>query len=147
VDAVERGAFVTGPYDWIDDTVPMVLEAGSGFHFRERDSRLWVMGPGDQRDWSRMREWLSMRAPRAAVHEPETLVTGYYEVTFDHHPLVGRTHRERLWASCGFSGHGVMHSPAIADALAAMILGDTPPVDIGALDPLRTEPLLDATQL
>jgi len=41
----------------------------------------------------------------------------------------------------------VMQSPAVGAALAAMILGNTPPLDIGALSPLRTEPLIDRTQL
>ena len=40
VEAVERSAFIAGPYDWLGTKVPMTLEAGSGFHFRERDSRL-----------------------------------------------------------------------------------------------------------
>src|SRR4029077_1405169 len=147
VEAVERGVFITGPYDWLGDRVPMTLEAGSGFHFRERDRRLWVMGPGDQHDWNRIRDWLALRAPRAAVPEPAGFLTGNYEVTFDHHPLVGETARAGVWSSCGFSGHGVMHSPAVSDNLAAMINGDSPPLDIRALSPLRTEPLIDATQL
>jgi sarcosine oxidase subunit beta len=138
---------MTGPYDWLGDKVPVTLEAGSGFHFRERDRRLWVMGPGDQHDWGRIREWLAMRAPRAEVKEPDGFISGNYEMTFDHHPLVGETERSGVWASCGFSGHGVMHSPAIADNLAAMINGDSPPMDIRALNPRRTEPLIDSTQL
>jgi glycine/D-amino acid oxidase-like deaminating enzyme len=147
VEAVERGVFITGPYDWLGDKVPLTLEAGSGFHFRERDGRLWVMGPGDQHDWSRIRDWLAMRAPRAAVAQPDGYLTGNYEVTFDHHPLVGETLRPGVWSSCGFSGHGVMHSPAVADSLAAMINGDSPPIDIRALSPLRSQPLVDSTQL
>jgi sarcosine oxidase subunit beta len=147
VEALERGVFMTGPYDWLGDRVPFTLEAGSGFHFRERDRRLWVMGPGDQHDWGRIRDWLAMRAPRAAVKEPDGFLAGNYEMTFDHHPLVGETERPGVWSSCGFSGHGVMHSPAVADNLAAMINGDSPPLDIRALSPQRTEPLSDSTQL
>jgi sarcosine oxidase, subunit beta len=147
VEAMERGVFITGPYDWLGDSVPMTLEAGSGFHFREREGRLWVMGPGDQHDWGRIRDWLEMRAPRAAVPEPDGFITGDYEVTFDHHPLVGETTRAGVWSSCGFSGHGVMHSPAVGDSLAAMINGDSPPIDIRALSPQRTGPLIDVTQL
>jgi len=147
VEAVERGIFITGPYDWLGDKVPVTLEAGSGFHFRERDRRLWVMGPGDQHDWNRIREWIAMRAPRAEVREPDGFLAGNYEMTFDHHPLVGETERPGVWSSCGFSGHGVMHSPAIADNLAAMINGDSPPLDIRSLSPRRTEPLIDSTQL
>jgi glycine/D-amino acid oxidase-like deaminating enzyme len=40
-----------------------------------------------------------------------------------------------------------MHSPTVADCLAAMILGDTPPIDLSALSPLREEALVDGTQL
>jgi sarcosine oxidase, subunit beta len=147
VEAMERGVFITGPYDWLGDSVPMTLEAGSGFHFREREGRLWVMGPGNQHDWGRIRDWLKMRAPRAAVPEPDGFITGDYEVTFDHHPLVGETTRAGVWSSCGFSGHGVMHSPAVGDSLAAMINGDSPPIDIRAFSPQRTAPLIDVTQL
>jgi sarcosine oxidase subunit beta len=149
VKTVPRGGFVTGPHDWLGDKVPMVLDAGSGFHFRERDRRLWIMVPEDQDrlDWNRTREWLKEWAPRAAVSEPDGSFGGNYEVTFDHHPLVGETSRPGVWSSCGFSGHGVMHSPAVADSLAAMINGDSPPMDIRALSPQRTEPLIDTTQL
>ena len=147
VTPLERGVFQVGPFDWLQDTIPMTLDAGSGYHFRERDGRLLVIGPGDQHEWDHYREWLTRRAPAAALAQPELHWTGYYEMSFDNHPLVGRTARDGVWASCGFSGHGVMHSPAIADSLSAMILGETPPVDISALDPLRTEGLTDVTQL
>jgi sarcosine oxidase, subunit beta len=147
VEPEERNVFITGPYDWLGDKVPMTLDAGSGFHFRERDRRLWIMGPPGQHEWEPYRDWLAMRAPRAAVNEPDGLVVGNYEMTFDHHPLVGETERSGVWASCGFSGHGVMHSPAIADNLAAMMNGDSPPMDIRALSPRRVEPLIDSTQL
>jgi sarcosine oxidase subunit beta len=147
VTPLERGIFMVGPFDWLGGTVPMTLEAGSGYHFREREGRLWVMGPGDQHAWDNFRAWLELRVPAAAVAEPAGHWTGSYEVTFDHHGLVGQTERPGVWACCGFSGHGVMQSPAVGAALAAMILGETPPLDIAALSPLRTEPLLDRTQL
>ena len=147
VTPLERGIYMVGPFDWLGDTVPMTLEAGSGYHFREREGRLWVMGPGDQHSWDHFRAWLELRVPRAALPEPAGHWTGSYEVTFDHHALVGATERPGVWACCGFSGHGVMQSPAVGAALAAMILGQTPALDIGALSPLRTEPLIDRTQL
>jgi sarcosine oxidase, subunit beta len=143
----ERGIFQVGPYDWLPARVPVTLEVDTGFHFRERDGRLLLIGPGDARDWRSLRDWLCRVAPRAAVDRPEAHWTGFYEMTFDHHPLVGRTERDGVWASCGFSGHGVMHAPAVGDCVAAMMLGETPPVDVSSLSPLRTEPLHDRTQL
>ncbi|MBJ7597909.1 FAD-binding oxidoreductase [Candidatus Nephthysia bennettiae] len=144
---VERGIFQVGPFDWVSPDVPVTLDAGSGYHFRQRDGRLLIIGPGDPHQWGHHRDWLEWRLPRAALERPERQWTGFYEVTPDHHPLVGLTERPGVWASCGFSGHGVMHSPAVADCLAAMILGDTPPIDISALSPLRDQALVDVTQL
>lgn len=147
VTPLERGVFQVGPFDWLPARVPMTLEARSGYHFREREGRLLLMGPGDQNDYGHFRDWLTRRAPRAAAPQPESHWTGSYEMTPDHHPLVGATEAPGVWACCGFSGHGVMHSPAIGESLAAMILGETPPLDISALSPLRSAPLEDRTQL
>jgi len=143
----ERGVFQVGPFEWLTPDVPVTLEVDSGYHFRERDGRLLVIGPGDPRDWASARRWLCQFAPAAGVERPEAHWTGFYEMTFDHHPLVGATERPGVWASCGFSGHGVMQAPAIAECVAAMMLGLTPPVDIAALSPLRTVGLVDPTQL
>jgi sarcosine oxidase subunit beta len=147
VTPLERGIFTVGPFDWLPPDVPVTLDADTGYHFRERDSYLLVTGPGDPYDWAHHREWLSRFTPRAATDRPAGHWTGFYEMTFDHHPLVGETERPGVWASCGFSGHGVMHSPAVADCLAAMMLGQSPPIDISALSPLRAEGLVDTTQL
>ena len=147
VSPLERGIFQVGPFDWLTPDLPVTLDAGTGYHLRERDGRLLIIGPGDPTAWDHHGEWLARRLPRAAAERPESHWTGFYEMTFDHHPLVGATERPGVWASCGFSGHGVMHSPVIADCLAAMVLGDTPPIEIAALSPLRKEPLVDSTQL
>ena len=143
----ERGVFQVGPFDWLPPDVPVVLEVDTGYHFREREGSLLLIGPGDPHDWVSLRDWLREAAPRAGVERPEAHWTGFYEMTFDHHPLVGETERPGVWASCGFSGHGVMHAPAVADSLAAMMLGVSPPVDVSALSPLRIEGLVDTTQL
>lgn len=143
-----RGVFQVGPLPAVTGRGPMVLEVESGFHFRERDGRLLMMAPAAPDDWATHRAALVHRVPATAgVAEPEAHWTGEYEVTFDHHALAGPTGREGVWAMCGFSGHGVMQSPAVAASLAAMLVGATPPVDITALDPRRTAPLVDTTQL
>jgi sarcosine oxidase, subunit beta len=147
VTPLERGIFTVGPFDWLPERVPVTLDVDTGYHFRERDRYLLVTGPGDPHSWPHHKDWLSRFAPQAATERPAGHWTGFYEVTFDHHPLVGETERAGVWADCGFSGHGVMHAPAVGDCLAAMMLGETPPIDISALSPLRTKGLVDATQL
>jgi len=59
---------------------------------------------------------------------------------------VGKTNRPGVWACCGFSGHGIIQAPAVTESLAAMLLGDTPPIDIAAFNPQRTEPLVEFSQ-
>lgn len=146
VEPVERGVFQVQPVTALPSNVPFTIGVDAGWSLRERDGRLLVKFAGDPHDWEPIRAWLAKRLPAAAVDQPEDHWTGFYEMTPDQHPLVGETARRGVWASCGFSGHGVMHAPAVAESLAAMILGQTPPVDISALSPLRTEPLVDLTQ-
>ena len=147
VEPVERGVFQVNPGIALPKNVPFFIDAAHGWAMRVRDGRLLIVPPGDPDNWEETRSWLGRYIPTASLDRPEAHWTGFYEVTFDHHPLVGATSRPGVWASCGFSGHGVMHSPAIADNLAAMILGHTLPIDISPLSPLRTEPLFDATQV
>lgn len=147
VEAVERGVFQVKPVKALPHNVPFTIGVDAGWSLRKRDGRLLVKFPDHPHDWEPIRAWLAQRLPTAAVDQPEDHWTGFYEMTPDQHPLVGETARPGVWASCGFSGHGVMHAPAVAESLAAMILGQTLPVDISAFSPLRTEPLVDITQV
>lgn len=55
--------------------------------------------------------------------------TGYYDVTPDHHPAIGPVEEfENLYVAAGFSGHGFMMAPAVAEALADHVLGRRPAV-------------------
>ncbi len=101
----------------------------------------------DVSNWEETRVWLERSIPAVAYDRPEDHWTGFYEMTFDQHPLVGETSRVGVWACCGFSGHGMIQAPAVAESLAAMILGQTPPLDISAFSPQRTEPLVEITQV
>lgn len=147
VEPVERGVFQVKPGTALPHNFPYTISVDAGWSLRERNGRLLIKFPGDPHDWEPIRAWLTQRIPVAAVDQPEDHWTGFYEMTPDQHPLIGETVRPGIWASCGFSGHGVMHAPAVAESLAAMILGQTPSVDISAFSPLRTEPLVDFTQL
>jgi sarcosine oxidase subunit beta len=53
--------------------------------------------------------------------------TGYYDMTPDHHPVLGPVEGfEGLYVAAGFSGHGFMMAPAVAEALAEYISGGKP---------------------
>ena len=53
------------------------------------------------------------------------LQAGQYTMTPDHRPLVGPTGVEGLWVNTGYSGHGVMGSPAASRILADLLAGRT----------------------
>jgi sarcosine oxidase subunit beta len=51
------------------------------------------------------------------------LQSGQYDVTPDHRPLLGPTPIEGLYVNCGYSGHGIMGSPAGSRHLVDVITG------------------------
>ena len=128
--------------------MPLGIDMDGGWVFRRRDGNLLLVSPAiDSNVEEVFRDWIDRRLPDPAAPRYTKAWSGFYEITPDHHPLVGSTEVPGIWASCGFSGHGVMHSPAVAQSLAAMILGETPPIDISALSPFRTVSLSDPTQM
>jgi sarcosine oxidase, subunit beta len=59
---------------------------------------------------------------------------GLYENTPDHHAILGGCEVGGLYFANGFSGHGVMHSPATGRALADIILyGESGVLDVSCL--------------
>src|SRR5690606_18076735 len=81
-------------------------------------------------------ELAEMRAPFLANSEVirEKCRAGLYEVSPDHHAILGRCGVEGLYLANGFSGHGVMHSPAAGHALAEIILdGMSRTIDVSQL--------------
>jgi len=129
-----------GPVDGLPAALPMTIEE-NGFHFRrvggdglrlamgEREPR-WD-GPEDVleglvEDW---RERLAHRYPRAAGAPVRRTWAGFYDMTPDAHPIIGRV-ADGVYSACGFSGHGFMQSPAVGDAVAAELLGETPPFEL-----------------
>lgn len=62
---------------------------------------------------------------------PWLIQAGQYTMTPDHRPLIGPTAIDGLWVNTGYSGHGVMGSPAgsrlLIDLLTGAIAPDTNP--------------------
>ncbi|HEV7640612.1 MAG TPA: FAD-binding oxidoreductase, partial [Gaiellaceae bacterium] len=55
------------------------------------------------------------------------LVTGYYDVTPDNQPILGRIDGlPGLHMAAGFSGHGFMLAPAVGQRVAGSVLGSEP---------------------
>ena len=141
LDPVRRHRLVIGEHALIPDWAPMTIDHDTGAHWRPE-------GPGAALAWAEPEEpsppsqhvspdsgfpfrvlegvyrlspfWLDVaeNLPRSQVF----LDAGQYTVSPDHNPLIGPTQQiDNLWISSGFSGHGVMATPAAARLLADLI--------------------------
>lgn len=133
--------------------LPMVIDLGSGFHFRpakgsrrevlfacpDRDERPSFDTEFDPSFIPRVYERARARAGFLAETKPvpEKCRAGLYENTPDHHAILGGCGVAGLYLAVGFSGHGVMHSPATGRALAGIILDGEP--DLPFVAPLGLE--------
>ena len=96
----------------------------------------------DETRWTgEFRAPLVARMPRLAAIEYLGGWAGLYEITPDHNPLIGAHPTcPGLLTAAGFSGHGLMMSPAIGKVMSELIrLGRTESVDVRALAPDRFE--------
>ena len=150
---LRRQVAITEPTQALPAGFPMTIWLDDGFHLRVRDGRVLLLRPtpGDPHDpWSDHVEprWLDDIAAQAPIRVPALrgvpldrarAWAGFYEMSPDHHALLG-------WApTCpnlllvnGSSGHGVMHAPALG-LLAAEIatLGAARTLDVHVLRPSR----------
>ena len=137
---------------------PMVIDLSDGFHFRavvsggrwQPEVLLAWPDPAEppgfdaELDPSFVSKILARAAesvPSFAGAEivPGLSRAGLYEMTPDHHAIVCESDEVRgLFLACGFSGHGVMHSPATGRAVSDLILdGRTTAFDISPLHSAR----------
>jgi sarcosine oxidase subunit beta len=144
------------PFD-LPERLPMVIDMTDGFHFRRAPQAdpspglllAWpdpLETPGFKTDFEpafieKITARATHRAPllaREMVVDESRCRAGLYEMTPDHHAILGRAPGVGgLFLANGFSGHGVMHSPATGRIIADLIQhGGTSIVDI---KPLRAE--------
>ena len=137
-----------GPVDGVPASLPMTIESETTFHFRRvgadglrlamtEPSNRWD-GPAEVDD-ALVEEWrgrLTRRVPSAAGAPVRRAWAGFYDMTPDAHPVIGAV-GDGVYAACGFSGHGFMQAPAVGAAVAAELLGESPPFDLSHYRPER----------
>jgi sarcosine oxidase, subunit beta len=141
-----RQLLETTPVAGLPESLPMTVEAESGFHFRRRGDRLVLAMVDPEPRWGFAQEVdesvyddrlarLAHRYPPAGEAAIARAWAGLYDMTPDAHPILGRV-GDGVYAACGFSGHGFMQSPAVGRALAEEILEGESSFD---LTPYRLE--------
>ncbi len=152
VEPLRRMLVPTEPFDKVAHSAPMVVDMSTGFHFRPEGLGMLLAWndpeekPGFNTNFDRgFVEKILLRAvDRVPVFEelevnPSRAWAGLYEMTPDHHPVLGAAPGVGgFYFANGFSGHGVMHSPATGKVLADLILkGSTDLIDAKLLDYAR----------
>lgn len=152
VRPLRRQIVATQRVENLPERLPMVVELSSGFHFRPEGERLLMGWPDPDETYGyktafdpafieKILERAAARAPALAEVgvNPKQCWAGLYEVTPDHHAVIGESKEARgFFYANGFSGHGVMHSPAAGLAVSELILkGRSETLDIHALRPER----------
>lgn len=148
VEPVRRHLFLTGPVRDLPPEIPMTIDADTGVLVRREGERVLVAWsnadepPGfdtscDPEFVLRFAGALEARFPSVAAAgiDQRRSWAGLYEVTPDHHAILGSVpDRPGLLLATGFSGHGVMHAPAAGRCVAEMILrGRSESLDVDSL--------------
>lgn len=136
VEPLRRQLVPTEPFDRLPARFPMVIDMSTGFHFRRESQRILLAWndpqetPGFKTDFDpsfieKILVRAASRVPCLAEAEvnPQRAWAGLYEMTPDHHAVIGAAPNVRgLYFANGFSGHGVMHSPATGKLVSELIL-------------------------
>ena len=138
----------TEPFPGLPERLPMVIDMSTGFHFRPEGIGL-LMAWNDKEETPGFRtdfdpEFVEKILIRAVDRvpafvdlqvNPSRAWAGMYEMSPDHHAILGPAPGlDGFFCANGFSGHGVMHSPATGRILADLILrGETDLIDAEVL--------------
>jgi sarcosine oxidase subunit beta len=136
VEPLRRQLVPTEPFNQLPKRFPMVIDMSTGFHFRREGAGILLAWndphetPGFKTDFDPtfVEKILTRAADRVpcladASVNPRRAWAGLYEMTPDHHAIIGEAQDVKgLFFTNGFSGHGVMHSPASGKITADLIL-------------------------
>jgi sarcosine oxidase subunit beta len=148
VAPLRRQLVPTEPFAGLPKRFPMVIDMSTGFHFRREGQGILLAWndpeetPGFKTDFDnsfveKILTRAAYRVPCLAEAEvnPRRAWGGLYEMTPDHHAIIGPAPNVKgLFFVNGFSGHGVMHSPASGRITADLILqGKSELIDVAKL--------------
>jgi len=139
VEPLRRQIVKTESFPTLSARLPMVIDMSSGFHFRPEGSSFLLAWPDPEQtygfrtdfDYGFIEKILTHAVNRVPVFadvevNPRRCWAGMYEVTPDHHAIIGPAPGvEGMFLANGFSGHGVMHSPATGKIVSEWVLTGT----------------------
>ncbi|GAC1423466.1 MAG: FAD-dependent oxidoreductase [Ktedonobacteraceae bacterium] len=148
VQPMRRMIYMTTSTPW-QHVYPLTIDLTSGFYLRSEGERILFgrsnpdepPGFSEGMDWNWFEPTISVGLERfpwlgETKLDNNACWWGYYEVTPDHNPILGRMPTIENWINVvGFSGHGVQQAPAVGRLIAEeVVLGKAQSINI---DPLR----------
>lgn len=151
VEPLRRMLVPTEPFPGLPEHLPMMIDMSNGFHFRQEGVGLLLSWSQEETPGLKMNfdpAYIEQVLTRAANRvpcfadlavNPRRCWAGCYEMSPDHHSILGAAANVRgLFFANGFSGHGVMHSPATGRIVSDLILrGTTEVIDARELNVQR----------
>ena len=148
IGPLKRHLFFTDTFHEIPDIFPMVIDVDSGWYMKREGRGLILGGPTSDKSFSQhvdfdAEEWTAeksiQRIPALARAKIIRGWVGHYEMTPDHHAVIGVFPELRNFiCAAGFSGHGFQHAPATGMIVAELIAnGKAETEDIYPLRPTR----------
>ncbi len=146
ITPLRRQIFVTERVPGLERDFPLTVEFATGLYMHRQSGGVLIGmadpkdGPGfdDSVNWNFLPDVVERAMARLPMLERAAIRTawgGLYENTPDKHPIVGRIEGvDGFLSAAGFSGHGVMHAPAIGELVAELIVDGRTSLD---LTPLR----------
>ncbi len=140
VEPLRRQIVKTEAFSKLPARLPMIINMSNGFHFRREGESFLLAWPDKEEtfgfktnfDYDFVEKILTRAVDRVPIFaeaevNPRRCWAGMYEVTPDHHAIIGRAPSvDGLYFANGFSGHGVMHSPATGRIVSELILHGEP---------------------
>jgi sarcosine oxidase, subunit beta len=138
----------TEPFPGIPERLPMIIDMSSGFHFRPEGVGLLMAWSDPEEQYGYRPDFDPAYIEKILTHAAERVPAfaelavnrrrcwaGMYDMSPDKHSILGPAPEVRgLYYANGFSGHGVMHSPATGRIVSDLILqGKTDLIDSSVL--------------
>jgi sarcosine oxidase, subunit beta len=136
VSPLRRQIVKTQRCDFLPAKFPMFIDMSNGFHFRREGEAILMAGHDEEETYGFNTAFTPEFIEKTLVHavnrvpqfadlpvNPHQCWAGMYEVSPDHHAIIGSSPDVKgLFFANGFSGHGVMHSPATGRIVSDLIL-------------------------
>ena len=145
ISPLRRQIFITERVPGLEHDFPLTVEFATGLYMH-RESGGVLLGMADPNDgvgfddavnWDFLPDVVERALERLPLLERAAIRTGWgglYEDTPDKHPIVGPVDGVAGFVSAaGFSGHGVMHAPAIGELVAELVVDGRPSLDLAPL--------------